>query len=39
MPAVPLPREVRQQLRDALVQWMQALAKTIGEEQGDDQHD
>ena len=37
VPAVQLPQEVRQQIRDALVQWMQALAKTIGAEQGDEQ--
>ena len=40
-PAVPvlrLSQEVRDQLRRALVQWMQALAKMIGEEHGDD-HD
>ena len=37
VPAVPLPQEVRAQLRQALVQWMQALAKTIGEEDGDEQ--
>ena len=39
-PAVPvlrLSQEVRDQLRRALVQWMQALAKTIGEEDGDEQ--
>ena len=37
VPAVPLPQEVREQLRQALVQWMQALAKTIDEEGGDEQ--
>lgn len=36
-PAVRLPPEVQEQLTDALVQWMQALAKAIGEENGDDQ--
>jgi len=30
--AVRLPLDVQQQLRQALVQWMQALAKTIREE-------
>ena len=29
---VRLPLDVQQQLRQALVQWMQALAKTIREE-------
>ena len=39
-PAVPdvrLPLEVQQQLRQALVQWMQALAKRIHEEDDDEQ--
>ena len=31
-PAVRLPLDVQQQLRRALVQWMQALAKMIREE-------
>lgn len=38
-PAVPsarFPRDVQEQLRQALVQWMQALAKTIQEEGDDD---
>jgi hypothetical protein len=34
--AVPLPPEVQEQLRQALVQWMQALAKAIGEAHGDE---
>lgn len=34
VPAVRLPLDVQQQLRQALVQWMQALAKTIREEDG-----
>ena len=34
VPAVRLPLEVQKQLRQALVQWMQALAKMIRE--GDD---
>ena len=38
VPAVPLPLEVREQLRQALVQWMQVLAKTIDEEDGDEQN-
>ena len=37
VPAVPLPHDVREQLRQALVQWLQALAKTINEEDGDAQ--
>jgi hypothetical protein len=39
-PAVPavvrLPLEVQDQLRQALVQWMQALAKRIHREAGDE---
>ena len=31
-PAVRLPRDVQEQLRQALVQWMRALAKMIREE-------
>ena len=40
-PAVPdvrLPLDVQEQLRQALVQWMQALAKRIREEDDDEQH-
>jgi hypothetical protein len=37
IPAVQLPQEVQQQLRQTLVQWMQALAKAINEEDGDEQ--
>jgi len=36
VPTVRLPPEVQEQLRQVLVQWMQALAKTIDEEDGDD---
>lgn len=36
LPAVALPPEVREQLRQALVQWMQALARTIYQEHGDE---
>jgi hypothetical protein len=36
-PAVRLPLDVQERLRQALVQWMQALAKTIREEAGDEQ--
>jgi len=37
VPSVRFPLEVQQQLRQALVQWMQALAKMIREEDGDEQ--
>jgi hypothetical protein len=37
-PAVALPSEVREQLRQALVQWMRALAQTIHKEDGDEQN-
>lgn len=37
VPAVRLPIDVQQQLRQALVQWMQALAKMIREEDDDEQ--
>ena len=37
VPAVRLPLEVQEQLRQALVQWMQALAKTIHREDSDEQ--
>lgn len=36
-PAVRLPLDMQERLRQALVQWMQALAKTIREEAGDEQ--
>jgi hypothetical protein len=36
VPAVRLPPEVQKQLRQALVQWMQALAKIIREENDDE---
>ena len=38
VPAVRLPLDVQEQLRQALVQWMQALAKMIREEGDDEQH-
>ena len=41
-PAIPVIRlapEVQDQLRQALVQWMQALAKTIREEEAGDEQD
>ena len=37
VPAVRLPLDVQEQLRQALVQWMQALAKMIREEDDDEQ--
>jgi hypothetical protein len=37
VPAVRLPREVQTQLRQALVHWMQALAKTVRAEDGHEQ--
>ena len=37
VPAVRLPLDVQEQLRHALVQWMQALAKMIREGDGDEQ--
>jgi len=36
-PAVRLPLDVQQQLRRALVQWMQALTKMIREEDDNEQ--
>jgi hypothetical protein len=38
-PAVRLPLEVQERLRRALVHWMQALAKTIREEEDSDEQD
>jgi hypothetical protein len=37
VPTVRLPLDVQEQLRQALVQWIQALAKMIHEEGGDEQ--
>jgi hypothetical protein len=40
LPAVPnvkLPRDVQEQLRQALVQWMKTVAKMIREEDDDEQ--
>lgn len=34
-----LPLEVQERLRQALVQWMQTLAKTIREEEAGDEQD
>jgi hypothetical protein len=36
IPAVRLPLDVQEQLRQVLVQWMQAQAKMIHEEAGDE---
>jgi BMFP domain-containing protein YqiC len=36
VPAVRLPLDVQKQLRQALMQWMQALAKVIREEDDDE---
>ena len=36
-PAMRFPPNVHGQLRQALVQWMQALARRINEEDGDEQ--
>lgn len=37
VPTVNLPPQIQHQLRGMLVQWMQALAKAIDEEHGDEQ--
>jgi hypothetical protein len=38
-PAVRLPLDVQERLRQALVQWMQALAKTIRDQEAGDEQD
>ncbi len=38
-PVVRLPLDVQERLRQALVQWMQALAKKIREEEAGDEQD
>ena len=38
VPNVQLPRDVQEQLRQALVQWMRAVVKTIHGEGDDDQN-
>lgn len=38
-PAVRLPLDVQERLRQALLQWMQALARTIREEEAGDEQD
>jgi hypothetical protein len=37
VPAVRLPLEVQEQLRQSLVQWLQALAKMTSKEDGNEQ--
>ncbi len=37
VPVVHLPVEVQEQLKDALVLWLRALAKTRNQEHGDEQ--
>jgi hypothetical protein len=37
VPTVQLPRVVQEQLRQALMQWMQAVGKTIHKEDADEQ--
>jgi hypothetical protein len=37
LPPVRLPLDVQERLRQAMVQWMQALAKVIREEESDEQ--
>jgi hypothetical protein len=36
IPTVQLPKEVQEQLRQCLVQWLQSLGKALGEEYGDE---
>ena len=38
VPAVRLPLDVQQQLRQALVRWMREVARMIREEDGNEQH-
>jgi hypothetical protein len=37
VPAVRFPRDVQEPLRQALAQWLQAVAKRLREEAGDEQ--
>jgi hypothetical protein len=37
VPAVRFPRDVQEPLRQALAQWLQAVAKRMREEAGDEQ--
>ena len=39
LPAIRFPRDVQVQLRQALVQWMQALARKLQKEDDDDEQD
>jgi len=38
VPAVQVSQEAQEQLKRVLVQWLQALAKAIDEEHGDEQN-
>ena len=38
LPARRLPEEVRKEVAELLRQWMQSLAKTIGQEDSDEQN-
>ena len=38
VPALRLPPDVQEQLRQTLAQWMQAVAKTIQQEEADEQN-
>jgi hypothetical protein len=37
VPAVQLPQEIQEQLRQALVQWMHSLAKMLRKEESNEQ--
>ncbi len=37
VPAVRIPRDVQEPLRQALAQWLQAVAKRLRQEAGDEQ--
>jgi hypothetical protein len=39
LPVIRFPRDVQVQLRQALVQWMQALARKLQKEDDDDEQD
>ena len=39
VPAVDLPVDVQERLRQALVQWMQSLARTIRDQEAGDEQD
>ena len=38
VPALRLPPDIQEQLRQTLVQWMQTVAKTIQQEEADEQN-